>query len=332
MKRIDKNKAITPSIRSRLLNRIILPLILTVMTATANGQTVIAITKIVAHPSLEQAKLGVLDELKAGGYEQGKNLKIIDENAQGSIATATAIAKKLVSIKPDAIIPISTASAQTVMNAAKDTEIPIVFSSVTDPVSAGLVKDLSVPTANMTGAIDYPPLKEEVALIQALLPQAKTLGMLYNAGEANSAQTVKLFKEVVGKKLVVIESVAQNTNQVSQALNRLVGKVDVVYIPSDNTIFSAMANVVKISRANKLPVLTSDPDSVKLGVLACAGYTQYKVGRQAGKMLVKMLKGERNLRIERPEHYEIYANKKTADQIGIKIPAEVLGVKVELVK
>jgi len=303
----------------------------TINTSLAGEKKIVAITAIVEHPSLVQAKNGIIDELQENGYEIGKNLEIIDKNAQGAIANAILIAKKFVAMKPDAIVPISTPSAQTVIKAAKGSGIPVIFSSVTDPVAAGIVNDLQVPLKNITGAIDYPLIDEEVQLIQQLVPTAKNIGFLYSSGEANSVKTIALMKKAIEGKMEYIDSQIANSNQLTQAFIALVGRVDVIYIPSDNTVFSALPKLAQMSKKHKLPIFSSDPDSVKQGITACIGYTQYAVGRTAGKLLVRVLKGEENIAIERPNQAQIFINKSSADIMGIATPEKLLGIKTEIV-
>ena len=313
---------------------LILPLIICslflINTAFADTKK-IAITEIVEHPSLQQAKQGILDVLAENGYEIGKNLKIIDKNAQGSIATALLIAKQFVPLEPDVIVPISTPSAQSVVKMVSGTNIPVVFSSVADPVAAGIVADLTRAEENITGAMDYPLIDEEIRLIEAILPRAKTIGFLYNAGEANSVKTVELMKKAIKGRFQYVDSQVTNSTVLSQAFNTLIGRVDAIYIPSDNTVFSAMPKLVQMSQKHKLPVFSSDPDSVKLGVLACIGYSQYAVGRTAGKLLVRILSGERAIVVEKPTEAQIFINKKTAAIMGISIPDKLLGIKTDIV-
>jgi putative tryptophan/tyrosine transport system substrate-binding protein len=297
----------------------------------ANDVKIVAITEIVEHPSLLQAKLGIIHELKIGGYIEGKNLKIIDKNAQGAIANAILIAKQFVASKPDAIVAISTPSAQSTIKAVSGTDIPVVFSSVTDPVAAGLVLDINVPKKNLTGAIDYPLIEEEIELIKQYIPNVKTIGFLYSAGEANSVKTIGLMKKAIEGKIDFVDSQVASSHQIGQAMQALISKVDAVYIPSDNVVFSAMPKLVQMSRKYKLPVFSSDPDSVKAGILACIGYTQYEVGRSAGKLLVRVLNGERELKIEKPEKAQIFINAKTAKIMGLDIPAKMLGIKTDVV-
>lgn len=320
----------------KLLSKLLLPFLLVsalfINSAIANKQTIVAITQIVEHPSLEEAKRGILDVLSEHGYIAGQNLKIIDQCAQGNISNAMLIGKRFVSIKPDVIIPISTPSAQSVINSNREANIPVVFSSVTDPVAAGLVQDLATPIKNITGAIDFPLIDEEIKLIQKLLPNIKTIGFLYSGGEANSARTIALFKQAIAGKIEYVESTITNSNQVAQGLSALIGNVDAIYVPSDNTVFSAMAKLVQISRKHKLPVFSSDPDSVKQGVLACVGYTQYEVGRTAGTLVLRVLNGERDIAIEKPSKVEVFINKKSADMMNIVVPEEIIGFKTQIVE
>ena len=297
----------------------------------ANDEKTIAVTEIVEHPSLLQAKQGIIDELRDSGYEEGRNLTIIDKNAQGAIANAMLIAKKFVQLKPDAIIPISTPSAQSTIKAVAGTDIPVVFSSVTDPVAAGLVSEMGKAKENITGAIDYPLIKEEIDLIKHYIPNIKTIGFLYSTGEANSVKTIDLMKEEIESKIDYIDSQVTSSHQVSQAIESLIGKVDAIYIPSDNVVYSAMPKLVQMSRKYKLPVFSSDPDSVKSGVLACVGYTQYEVGRTAGKLLVRVFNGERNLKVEKPAKAQIFINAKTAKIMGLDVAEKIMGIKTDIV-
>ncbi|MCF8494397.1 MAG: ABC transporter substrate-binding protein [Rickettsiaceae bacterium] len=315
----------------RISTLLLTSLIFTINSAYATQKKLIAITEIVEHPSLQQAKEGILDALKENGFEIGENLEVIEKNAQSSIANALMIAKQFISLKPDAIVPISTPSAQAVVKAAGNKGIPVIFSSVTDPVAAGLVQDLAIATKDVSGAMDYPLIEEEVSLILSMIPSAKKIGFLYNTGEANSVKTIELLKEAIKGKLEYIDSPMANSNQIVQSVSALVGKVDVIYIPSDNTVFASMPKLVQLSRQHKIPVFSSDPDSVKQGVLACIGYTQYEVGRTAGKILARVLKGENMVNVGKPEKVQIFINKITADSMGIVVPDELLGIKTDII-
>lgn len=330
---------------SNVINQCILALIISLITlinqAIANQEVpsdkkIIAITQIVEHPSLEEAKRGIIDELKLQGYIVGKNLEIIDNNAAGHIATSVLIAKQFIAQKPDVIVPISTPSAQSVISVLKQqnlNDIPIVFSSVTDPVAAGLVANLEQPQKNITGAIDFPLIIEEIELIKTLVPKVKKIGLLYSSGEANSVKTISLMKEALDEaNIEYIEASVVNSASVAQGFLSMEGKVDAVYIPSDNVIFSALSKLVQLSRTHKLPLFSSDPDSVKVGVTACIGYSQYMVGQKAGELIAKTLKADRYLPISKPTKAEIVVNKTSAKIINIEIKDNILNIKSQFVE
>jgi putative ABC transport system substrate-binding protein len=223
----------------------------------AEQKKTIAITEIVEHPSLSRAKAGILAELKNNGYELNKNLEVIEKNAQGSIANAMMIAKQFVGMRPDAIVAISTPSAQTTFKAARGSNIPIVFSSVTDPVAAGLATDITKAERYISGAMDYPLVKEGVDLIIAMVPSIKKIGFLYSSGEANSVLAVELMKKSINGKFEYVDAQIANSNQLTQSINTLVGTVDAIYIPSDNIVFSALPKLVQLSRKHKLPIFSA---------------------------------------------------------------------------
>lgn len=293
----------------------------------------IAITEIVAHPSLQQAKNGIIAGLKENGFEAGKNLKILEENAQGNIANANLIAKKFVGSHPDLIIPISTPSAQAVAHASKNSSIPVVFSSVSDPLAAGLVADLNAPIKHITGAIDQPSLPDTIKLIQTLVPQIKTLGVLYNAGEANSVKAVALLKNSLPAGITLHEAAVSSSNLVPEAVRSLASSSQAIYIPSDNTVFSALSKVIQLSRQLKIPTITNDTESVNLGILACHGYSQFAVGQTAGHLAAKILQGETlaNLKVMRPEKAEIYINNETVKTLGLNPPKQMDGAAIKFV-
>lgn len=159
--------------------------------AKADDVTV-AVTAIVEHPALDAARKGVLDALTAAGYKEGENLKFVFESAQGNPATAAQIARQFAGDEPNVIVPISTPSAQAVVSSTRD--IPVVFTAVSDPLGAQLVKNMDKPGGNVTGLSDMSPVAEHIALIKEILPDVKTIGYLYNSGEANSVSLLAVLK------------------------------------------------------------------------------------------------------------------------------------------
>lgn len=307
-----------------------LTLLISLFSSSLNSQPTpshktIAITEIVAHPSLLEAKRGILDVLKEHGYELSNNLTVLEATAHNNIATAAMIARRWAALKPDAIVPISTPSAQTVFKATQGTTIPIVFSSVTDPVTAGIVPQLT-RNSRITGAMDFPPLDKELLLIQSLVPHVKTLGVLYNPSEANSVKALAHLKQSVGPQIKLLAISVNATGDIKSSLQSLIGKVEALYIPSDNTLYSGLPIIIKMTKHYKLPLFTSDPDSVKQGALACVGYTQYEVGRAAGEQLVKVLAGSSELPVVLPSKVSLVVNQTTASLLGIKVGSELIGM------
>jgi putative ABC transport system substrate-binding protein len=299
-------------------------LALSVSAKSADTVTV-AITAIVEHPALDAARKGVLDALTAAGYKEGQNLKFVFQSAQGNPATAAQIARQFAGDNPNVIVPISTPSAQAVVSATHD--IPVVFTAVTDPVGAQLVKSLDKPGGNVTGLSDMSPVGEHVALIKEILPNVKKIGYLYNAGEANSVSLLAVLKSEAAKAgVTIVESAATKSADVQGAARALVGRVDAIYIPTDNTIISALEGAVAVAEEAKLPLFTADTDSVSRGSIAALGFNYYDVGKQTGDIVVRVLKGENpgDIPVKIASGSDLVVNKASAAKMGVTIPDSVL--------
>jgi putative ABC transport system substrate-binding protein len=293
----------------------------------------VAVTAIVEHPALDACRDGIRDELKAAGYEEGKNLRFVYESAQGNSGTAVQIAQKFVGEDPDVIVPISTPSAQAVV--AATSEIPIVFTAVTDPLGAKLVPSLEKPGGNVTGMSDLSPIAKHLDLIKEITPDAKKIGVTYNPGEANSVTLLNLLKELGAPAgYEIVEAAAPKSSDVLTAAQSLVGKADVIYVPTDNTIVSALEAVLKVGIDNQIPVYAGDTDSVKRGAIATIGFNYYDVGRQTGQIVVRVLKGEKpgDIPVAGVEITELVVNPGAAEKMGIAIPEAVIAKAKEVVK
>ena len=217
----------------KLLTILGLMLGLTTLSVAAEKEIKVGITQIVEHPSLDAARKGVEKALK----EKGKNIKIEYQSAQGDFGTAQLIAKSYASSKKDVIIAISTPSAQAALNATKT--IPIVYTAVTDGASAGLKGN------NITGTSDMSPLDKQAELIKTLLPNAKKVGFLYNPSEQNSLLLLEKFKGIAkAKGLTVVEKGVSSVNDINLAIDSLLGQIDVLYIPTDNLVYSSASLVI----------------------------------------------------------------------------------------
>jgi putative ABC transport system substrate-binding protein len=291
----------------------------------AADQASVATTAIVEHPALDAARDGLRDELAAGGYEVGKNLTFLYESAQGNPATAAQIARKFIGEAPDVIVPISTPSAQAVVAATK--EIPVVFTAVTDPLGARLVAALDKPGGNVTGMSDLSPIDKQMALVKRITPETGKLGVIFNPGEANSLTLLKLIhNHAPDHGLKVVEAPATKSADVLAAAQSLVGKADAIYVPTDNTVVSALEAVIKVGIDNQVPVYAGDTDSVSRGVIAALGFNYYDVGRQTGRIVLRVLKGEApgEIAVQGVEITELHVNPGAAKKMGVTIPPEVI--------
>ncbi|MGQ3210533.1 ABC transporter substrate-binding protein [Shinella sp.] len=293
--------------------------------AKAENVTV-AVTAIVEHPALDAARDGVKEALEAAGYKEGENLTFLYESAQGNPATAAQIARQFAGEEPNVIVPISTPSAQAVVSTTRD--IPVVFTAVSDPLGAQLVKDMDKPGGNVTGLSDMSPVAEHLALIKEILPNAKTIGFLYNSGEANSVSLLAVLKTEAEKAgLTVVESAATKSAEVQGAARALVGRADAIYIPTDNTIISALEGAVAVAVEAKLPLFTADTDSVSRGAVAALGFNYKDVGRQTGEIVVRILKGENpgDIAVKVAAGTDLVVNKSAATKMGVTLPEAVIG-------
>ncbi len=299
-------------------------LILSLFFSQAFAKPQVAITQIVAHPSLDQIRQGILDELIDQKLIQKSLKDVIYQNAQGNITIAAQIAQRFVALDSKVIVAITTPSAQTIAKAVKDTSIPVVFGGVTDPIGAGLVPQLQGHKIRMTGTIDLPSPQDQIALIQKILPKIQKIGVIYNPSETNSQKQVQGIKDIAAKSgLIIEETTAFKTADVAQATAHLVGKVEAILLPNDNTAIAALETIIKTATKGHIPVFASDPESVKNGALAAVANDQYQVGRETGKIVAALLKGEdiQEIDIKVIKASKYYFNKKAFKHFKLTYPS-----------
>ncbi|NSW90352.1 MAG: ABC transporter substrate-binding protein [Firmicutes bacterium] len=293
----------------------------------------IGISQLVQHPALDSAREGFIEALKEAGYEDGKNIKIDLQNAQGDVTNAQTIARKFVDEKVDMILAIATPAAQAAANVTKD--IPILITAVTDPVSAGLAESLEKPGGNVTGTTDMNPVAEQIKLVKDLIPGAKKVGILYNAGEINSKIQVDIAKEAAAALgLTLVEATVSNSSEVNQATQSLMGRVDAIYVPTDNTIVSSIGAVIKVANDNKIPVIGSERGQVDAGAIATKGIDYRELGKQTGQIAVEIIKGKKpqDIPIEGSKVVTLIINQKAAETIGLTIPKDILDKADEVIE
>ena len=294
--------------------------------ATENVKKVY-INQIIQHPALDITVKGIIDGLEQNGYVKDKNVEIRVESAQANAALASQIATKFINQGADVVVGVGTVTAQSFLKYTQSDKAKLVFSSVTDPVQAGIAQDLLKPGKNVSGVSNFVELEPQLELFRKIQPGLKTLGVLYNPGEANSLSINKRLETICQK--MDIKLILQSPNKTAdmpQAATKLASTVD--------AILAALQSVVSIANKAKIPVYVSDTDSVELGALAALGPNQYQVGLQTGAIVARTLNGEElaKIPVEFANKTELYLNKDAARAIGIQFPEEILSKASKIIE
>jgi putative ABC transport system substrate-binding protein len=288
----------------------------------------VCITQIATHPDLDSNRQGIIDALAEEGFIEGENVEFVIQNPEGDMTVAASIADYFVSLKPDLIQAITTPSAQTVVAAAEGTDIPIIFSSVTDPVTAGLVPSWQEAAPNVTGVSDWFEMKPQVEFIKSVLPSVKVLGTAYNAGEVNAVvQAEELNKIAPQYGLTIVEATAASTADVYAAGMSLVGRCDAVWIPTCNTVGGVgIESMIKVGEENNLPIFGSAAGMIETGLVGGCSVDYYWVGQQAGYMAARILRGETIIATIPPVKSAVstVVYPAAAERMGVTIPQTVI--------
>lgn len=286
----------------------------------------IGIIQYVQHDALDSANKGFVDALKEKGYEDGKNIRIDQQNAQGEMPNTQTIAKQFTDSGKDLIFAIATPSAQAAYNATKN--IPIVCTAVTDPVKAEIAKDWKNSGTNVTGTSDKVSIEEQMVLLKKLIPNLKTLGVIYSSSEANSVVQVEELKEEAKKQGIEVKEVSvTNVNEINQNLASILSKIDALYTPTDNTIASAYSLVGKLCLDADVPIFGAEEAVVDKGGFATIGIDYYKLGKEAGEKAVEILEGKKpsDIEITTLNDKTVTINTDVAKKLNITIPDDILG-------
>lgn len=294
---------------------------------TSNDKKVskIGITQIIEHESLDAARKGFIDALEKNGYKDGENIQIDFKNAQGDMPVAQTIAQGFVSDKKDLILAIATPTAQAAYNATKD--IPILITAVTDPVKAGLIKSVEKSGTNVAGTTDAAPIDKQFELLKKLVPDAKKVGILYNTSEVNSEAEVERAKKIAPEYgLEIITKGVTNVNEITQALDALNDKIDVLYAPADNVVASSMPIITAKCTEKNIPIIGAVVAEVEGGALATEGIDYYKLGYQTGENAVEILKGKnpKDMSVTTLQDTELVINMDMANKLKINIPEDLI--------
>jgi len=285
----------------------------------------VAVSQIVEHPALDATRQGLLDGLKAKGYEEGKNLEFDFKTAQGNPAIAVQIARQFVGENPDVLVGIATPTAQALVSATKS--IPVVFTAVTDPVGAKLVKQMEQPGKNVTGLSDLSPVEQHVELIKELMPDVKSVGVVYNPGEANAVSLMELLKESTQRHgLELVEATALKSADVQSATQAISAKSDIIYALIDNTVASAIEGMIVAANQAKTPVFGAATSYVERGAIASLGFDYYQIGVQTADYVASILEGKEpgSLDVKVAKGSDLVINKTAATKLGLNIPDSVM--------
>jgi putative ABC transport system substrate-binding protein len=290
----------------------------------ASELVLIGISKIVAHPALDAIEKGIQEVVVAAYPDARFDL----QNANGELSTASSIAQKFKSENVTLAVGIATPTAQALVNALKDR--PVVYSAVTDPVDAGLIASTEKGEKNIAGISDMTPVKAQIELLNRIKP-IKTLGHVYTSSEANAVSLAGIARQVCKQMgIKFVETTVSNSAEVKQAVQTIAGRVDGIYISNDNTVVSALAAVASVAGKNKIPVMSADPSSAETTpVLAAWGFDYYKMGKATGRLVVRILKGEKPESIPTvfmtdASDVDLLINLDVASELGVTFPEDVI--------
>ncbi|MGO1435169.1 MAG: ABC transporter substrate-binding protein [Canibacter sp.] len=282
----------------------------------------IGINQLVQHPALDATAEGFKEAFADAGYD---NVTFDEQNANGEQGTAVSIAQNFASSDLDLVFAIATPAAQA--SAQAITDIPVLFSAVTDPVAAELVDSVEAPGGNVTGTSDLASIPDQMELLKELVPDAKTVGIVYSSGEVNSEVQVKAAEEAGSDLDLSIETQTVTTaNDIQQAVEAL-GDVDAIYVPTDNMVVAGIASLISVAEQKQIPVIGAESGTVEGGAVATLGIDYTKLGYQTGEMAIKILEegaDPAEMPVESAKEFTYVVNPGAAERQGVEIPAEIL--------
>lgn len=285
----------------------------------------IGISQLVQHPALDAATEGFKQAFIDAGYVEGETIEFDVQNANGEQSTAVTIAQSFASQDLDMVLAVATPAAQAAAQAI--TNIPVLFTAVTDAESAELVESNEKPGGNITGTSDAAPIGDQLDLLQEIVPDASTVGIVYSSGEVNSEVQVKAAKEAADERGMTVKTKTVTTaNDIAQAAAAL-GDVDAIYVPTDNTVVSGIAALVQFAEGKQIPVIGAEAGTVEGGAIATLGIDYTKLGQQTGEMALKVLEDDADpatMPVEVSKEFSYVVNSGAAERMGVTIPQDIL--------
>lgn len=322
---------------AKMIGAAFLTMALTAGTVTVYAeeeQYTIGIEQFAEHGSLDNCREGFLEGLKEEGIEEGKNLTVDYKNAAADMGTCGQISDSFAADKVDLMVGIATPAAQSLYNAAMDADIPVIYTAVTDPAAAELADEEGNPVGEITGTSDKLPVKQQLEMIRAILPDAETIGIMYTTSEANSESSIKEYEALAKDYGFTIETAGITTTaDIPLAAQSLLEKVDCMTNLTDNTVVASLPTILEMANEQNIPVFGSEIEQVKIGCLAAEGLDYIELGKQTGRMAAQVLKGEAKaseLPFETIEEASLYVNTAVAENLGIEIPEDLTSSAAEV--
>ena len=291
----------------------------------------IGIGQFAEHSSLDNCRLGFIDGMKEEGYVEGDNVEYFYDNAQTDGSAAVQIYNKYITQNVDMAVAIATPMAQAAYSICGKSNVPVIFTAITDPIAAELANANGTPVGNVTGTSDKLPVEAQLKLIKEMLPDTKSIGILFTTSEVNSISAIEEYKSLATK--YDVEIVTQSIDQGSDmplACDVILDKVDVMTNLTDNTVVANMPVLIEKANAKNIPVFGSEIEQVHRGCIACMGLDYVELGKQTGHMAAKILKGEKKaseMNFESIVNASLYLNTNVADKLSINVDSFKDGAK-----
>lgn len=283
----------------------------------------IATLQYADHPSLDNCVEGFKLGLEEGGLT-GYEVEV--QSAKGDDSTNTQIAQQLVASGVDLICGVATPSAQACYNAGFEAGVPVIFNAVSDPIAAKLAVSETEAMDGITGVSDKLPVDAQLQLIREMMPDAKKIGILYTTSEANSVSTIEDYKAAAPEYgFEIVEKGITNAAEIPQATDILVTQVDCISNMTDNTVVDNLPVVLEKASAAGIPVFGSEEEQVGNGCVASAGIDYIELGKKAGVMAARVLKGEdiKTIPFETMTEAKITINPTAAANVKLEIPQSI---------
>ena len=314
---------------------LVFALLISLAACSSNDDVVkVGILQLMTHDALDLSRQGFLDALEDGGLVEGENLEVDYQNPESDQSNLLTMADSLVQGGNDVILAIGTNPALALQQASIDT--PILATAITDFKGAGLVENEDAPEGLITGVSDGCPMDDQLDLILEIVPDLKTLGIIYTSSEPNSEIQAKQMEEVCQEKGIAVDiKTVSDKTVIAETLQSFSGNIEALYVPTDNNIASAMGSVDIFASENSLPVICGESNAVANGGLASLGVDYYTIGYQTGEMALKIINDGvsiNELPVGHQEKIDVFYNSNTAQKIGITLPERILNEGSDVAK